>query len=94
MRRSQRLSTAASRAASERPFDLRAPVTPRSPAGAGALPEALGGGAAAMLLELAGWPTPARLAGVLEGVLTDVAPVALDAGHRGADGAEAAFPQW
>ena len=65
-----------------RAFDLRAPILARDALGArAAILEALEGGAASVLIDLASLADgPDRLADMLEDVLTDVAPIALAAG--------------
>ncbi len=74
----------------ERPFDLRAPILARDAASArSAILDALENGAASVLIDLTASPAGAdALAEMLDGVLTDVAPIALRAGAQGAEAAE------
>ncbi len=68
-------------------WDIRAVVAQADPAAANAAAlQALSGGAASILVKTA---TSNDLAQVLDGVMTDLAPVALDAGFDGVEAAEA-----
>ena len=81
---------------SERPWDIRAPVRHPNPARAhDAIVEDLAGGAASVMVALAGGPgegvaigSAEALAALLDEVLIDVAPVALDAGLLGPKAAD------
>ena len=68
-------------------WDIRAVVSHADPASANAAAlQALSGGAASILVKVA---SPDDLARVLDGVMTDLAPVALDAGFDGVAAADA-----
>jgi methylmalonyl-CoA mutase len=66
-------------------WDIRAEIA-AGPGAADAALEALAGGAGSLLVKVR---DPGQLASALEGVMTDVAPIALDAGFAGPAAAEA-----